>query len=63
MNAHYQKIRRFRSDAAHRAKLAATHPDDYISISQDGTDQLGFGYPIGAEMTSKEDNPRLKRRS
>ena len=28
MNAHYQKIRRFRSDAAHRAKLAATHPEE-----------------------------------
>ena len=60
MKAHYDQIRRYRSDAGHRARIAADHPDDYISIAQDGTDQLGFGYPIGAEMTAKEDNPRLK---
>jgi hypothetical protein len=60
MSKHYNQIRRYRSDAAHRARLAATHPDEYISIAQDGTDQLGFGYPIGAETTAREDNPRLK---
>ena len=49
MKAHYDQIRRYRSDAGHRARIAAEHPDDYISIALDGTDQLGFGYPIGAD--------------
>ena len=59
MTAHYDKIARYRALACYHASLAAAHPDLYISIAQDGTDQLGFGYPCFAEKTSKDDNPKL----
>ena len=57
---HYQFIRRCRASALIKARKAIDEPDSYISIAQDGTDQMGFGYPKGSESTHKEDDLRLK---
>ena len=35
-------------------------PTGFISIAQDATDQMNYGYPKGAESTHKEANLRLK---
>lgn len=60
MTKHYKFITLCRADATHKANLAIDQPGQFISIAQDGTDQLGYGVPKGAESTHKEDNLRLK---
>jgi hypothetical protein len=60
LDAHYQQITRYRAGAMHKAVLATDNPGDFISISQDGTDQMGFGYPKSADISQKEDNPKIK---
>ena len=60
MAEHYQKIYRCRAGAMNKALLAMNKPGDFISIAQDATDCLGWGYPKGAETTHKEDNNKLK---
>lgn len=59
MEAHYGQVIRSRQQASYHASLALAHPEQYISIAQDGTDQLGLGYPSFAEKTCNDDNPKL----
>ena len=57
---HYSLIKRYRARAFQHAVLGMSQPEYYISMAQDGTDQMGFGYPKVPEFTKAEDNYRLK---
>jgi hypothetical protein len=60
LNHHYILIKRYRGRAMRNAFKAAIHPTRVISSAQDGTEQLGYGYPKTTTFTHKEDNYRLK---
>jgi len=53
-------IRRYRMAAMSKAIKGLELPLEFISIAQDATDQMNYGYPKGAESTHKEANLRLK---
>ena len=60
LTAHYALIKRYRGRAMKHAILGATEPHNYLSIAQDGTDQMGYGFPRAAEHDKDQDNFRLK---
>jgi hypothetical protein len=60
LQTHYNTIRAYRLNAKTNAAKARLHPDEYLSIAQDGTEQLGFGYPKMNEFCKEMDNFRLK---
>jgi hypothetical protein len=60
LDEHYVQIKKYRANAKHHQMLACLYPEKYISISQDGTDQLGYGYPKLPEFNKEQDNFRMK---
>lgn len=60
LTAHYRLIRRYRARAMRNAIRGSLQPQYFLSISMDGTEQLGYGYPKSSEHTSDQDNFRLK---
>jgi hypothetical protein len=53
LKEHYAQIKRYRANAQQNALRAADEDGsrEYLSIAQDGTEQLGYGYPKGDEST------------
>jgi hypothetical protein len=47
---HYLQIKRYRAHAMMASLRAKVDPECYISIAQDGTEQMGFGYPSTPEF-------------
>jgi hypothetical protein len=60
LNRHYTQIKKYRAKAKENEMLARLSPDKYLSIAQDGTDQLGYGYPKLPEFNKEQDNFRMK---
>jgi hypothetical protein len=60
LNRHYIQIKKYRAKAKEHEMLARLYPDKYLSIAQDGTDQLGYGYPKLPEFNKEQDNFRMK---
>jgi hypothetical protein len=57
---HYAQIKRFRARAAKNAAYAQINPKGHISSAQDGTEQMGYGYPKPLIVTKEDDSYRLK---
>ena len=48
---HYKLIGRYRARAMSHAMKGKLQPEEYLSMAQDGTEQMGYGYPTTPEFT------------
>jgi hypothetical protein len=60
INEHYHMIKRYRARARKHGMLGQTAGTRVVSGAQDGTEQLGYGYPKSAEFDKSVDSWRIK---